>query len=148
MSQSGISNPQHSNPSIPINFPTDSGTAHPSSNSLQILGTQIVETSGAGNVVTIFQKFNITSPVAYPYTTLSTDYVILVDSSMSRTIIPLASSYEGLAYVIKDIVGSADTNPITIEPSGKNVDGQSSTTISNSYGSLSIVYNGSEWNII
>lgn len=91
---------------------------------------------------------NLTTPGAYPYTTLTTDDVILVDSSSSRTIVPLGSPINGTRYIIKDNVGSAGTNNITVTPSGKNIDGQASFIINTNYGSITIVYNGSEWSVI
>jgi len=89
----------------------------------------------------------ITTPGAYPYTTLTTDYVILVDSSVARTITPLAAPVTGTTYVIKDSAGTSGTNPITVTPSGKNIDGAASYVLSSNYGSICIVYNGTEWNI-
>jgi hypothetical protein len=94
------------------------------------------------------QYVNVTTPGAYPYTTLISDFLILVDSSAARTITPLASPATGAKYVIKDNVGSAATNTITITPSGKNIDGAASATITSNYGSITIVYNGTQWNII
>lgn len=88
----------------------------------------------------------VTTPGAYPYTTLATDYMILVDSSAARTITPMASPQAGIVYVIKDSVGSAATNNITITPSGKNIDGAASFVLSNNYASVTIIYNGTEWN--
>jgi hypothetical protein len=49
---------------------------------------------------------------------------------------------------IKDSVGSAGTNNITITPSGKNIDGVASYVIATNYGSADIVYNGSEWSVL
>lgn len=94
------------------------------------------------------QVVHITTPGAYPYTTLTTDYVILVDTSAARTITPMASPVTGQMYVIKDNVGSAAANNITVTPSGKNIDGAASTTINVNFGSITIVYNGTQWNII
>ncbi len=88
------------------------------------------------------------TPAAYPYTTVPQDAVILVDTSAARTIIPLASPTTGQKHVIKDSVGSASANNITITPSGKNIDGAASRTIASNYGSVTIVYNGTEWSII
>ncbi len=90
----------------------------------------------------------ITSPGAYPYTTLPQDGVILVDSSSARTIVPLASPTTGQMHRIKDNVGSAAANNITITPSGKNIDGAASFVINTNYGSVDIVYNGTEWSIL
>lgn len=94
------------------------------------------------------QVVAITTPGGYPYTTLASDYVILVDSSAARSIVPMASPVTGQTYRIKDNVGTAAANNITITPSGKNVDGAASTVINVNYGSVDIVYNGTQWNIL
>lgn len=107
--------------------------------------------SGTGNtgwVSIAANNVNVTTPGAYPYTTLATDYVILVDTSSARTINPMGSPATGQMYVIKDSVGSAAANNITITPTGKNIDGAASSTINLNYGSVTIVYNGTEWSII
>jgi len=90
----------------------------------------------------------IKSPGAYPYTTIPQDTVILVDSSSARTIVPLASPTTGQMHRIKDNVGSAAANNITITPSGKNIDGAASYVINTNYGAVDIVYNGTEWSVL
>lgn len=90
----------------------------------------------------------LTTPGAYPYTTLTTDYIILVDTSAARTITPLGSPVTGTVYVIKDSVGSAAANNITVTPSGKNIDGAASFVMNTNYQSITIVYNGTEWSKI
>jgi hypothetical protein len=87
-------------------------------------------------------------PGAYPYTTIPQDNVILVDSSAARTIIPLASPTAGQMHRIKDSTGSAGTNNITITPSGHTIDGAVSKVINISFGSVDIVYSGTEWKIL
>ena len=110
---------------------------------------QQLQTHIAGVINTVSGRVvKITTPGAYPYTTLTTDYVILVDTSSARTITPLAAPVTGTTYRIKDSVGSAAANNITITPSGKNIDGAASTTININYGSVDIVYNGTEWSIL
>lgn len=91
------------------------------------------------------QRVAVTTPGAYPYTTLVTDYVILVDTSSARTINLLASPETGRTYRIKDNVGLAATNNITITG---NIDGAASATIKLNYGSMDVVYNGTEWSIL
>lgn len=90
----------------------------------------------------------ITTPGAYPYTTLITDYVILVDTSVARTITPLAAPVTGTTYRIKDNVGSAAANNITITPSGKNIDGAASYVINTNYGAVDICYQGTQWIVL
>lgn len=90
---------------------------------------------------------SVVTPGAYPYTTLADDALILVDTSSARTIIPMAAPATGRRYTIKDSVGSAAANNITITPSGKNVDGAASQTINIAYGSATLIYNGTEWSL-
>lgn len=90
----------------------------------------------------------VVTPGAYPYTTVPQDAVILVDTASARSIVPLASPTTGQMHRIKDNVGSAAANNITITPSGKNIDGAASSTININYGSITIIYNGTEWSIV
>ena len=53
MSQSGVLDVINSSPTIPTTFDTDSGSAIPVANVLDILGTQGITTSGAGKAVTV-----------------------------------------------------------------------------------------------
>ena len=53
MSQAGILNAASSNPGIPTDFVTDSGTAIPVANTLDILGGSGITTSAVGNTITI-----------------------------------------------------------------------------------------------
>jgi hypothetical protein len=90
----------------------------------------------------------LTTPGAYPYTTLTTDYVILMNTSSARTINLIASPVTGTTYRIKDNTGSAGTNNITVSGNGNNIDGSASYTISMNYDSIDLVYNGTQWNIL
>ena len=89
----------------------------------------------------------VKAPGAYPYTTVPQDGLIIVDSSSARTIVPLASPTTGQKHIIKDNVGSAASNNITITPSGKNIDGAASFVMSTNYQSITIIYNGVQWTI-
>ena len=112
-----------------------------------IAGTGIGITNAAGTI-TIASALTPTTPGAYPYTTLATDQLILVDSSVARTIIPISSPATGQTYIIKDNVGTAALNNITVTPSGKNIDGSASYIINTNYGSITIIYNGTQWVIV
>lgn len=90
----------------------------------------------------------LTTPGAYPYTTLTTDYIILVDSTSARTINLISSPDTGTTYRIKDNGGLAGTNNITISGNGKNIDGSASYIVNTNYGSVDVAYNGTQWNVL
>jgi len=109
---------------------------------------KVIASTGQVPLIQSNDAVKITTPGAYPYTTIPQDAVILVDSSSARTIIPLASPTTGQRHRIKDNIGSAASNNITITPSGKNIDGAASFVIATNWGSVDIVFNGTQWNIL
>ncbi|CAM6053383.1 unnamed protein product [Sphagnum tenellum] len=71
-----------------------------------------------------------------------------VDVADSVTI-ELMTGYSGKTVVIKDEGGNAGTYPITVlGQTGDIIDGQTSWTIDINYGSLTLVYGSSNWNIV
>ena len=54
----------------------------------------------------------------------------------------------GKVYVIKDAVGDSNTNPITVLTTGSTIDNQVSYILDTGWGSITLVYNGIEWNVI
>lgn len=117
------------------------GITYTNTSSLNNVTTQVPEAKSNDALV-------IKIPGAYPYTTVPQDAVILVDTSAARTIVPLASATLGQRHTIKDNVGSAATNAITITPSGALIDGLASRTINSNWGSVDIVFAGTDWRII
>jgi hypothetical protein len=107
---------------------------------------QIKEMHLAGALITTSGRIvNTTTPGAYPYTTLTTDYIILVDTSSARTINLIASPVTGTIYRIKDNVGSAAANNITITPAAGNIDGSASYVIGANWGTVDLCYTGTKW---
>lgn len=80
----------------------------------------------------------------------TTDYVVIVNkSSGAATTVNLPSSpATGLIFVIKDGKGDAATNNITLTPAAGNIDGAGTYVMNQNYQSATIVYNGTQWNII
>ena len=91
------------------------------------------------------QTVGFTVPGAYPYSVLDTDNIILVNSSAPRTITMLASPNTGSFLAIKDALGLAATNNITVDGNGKNISG-SATYAMNVNSQLSyFLFNGTQW---
>ena len=94
------------------------------------------------------QKIDVTTVSTTPYAALATDTMILVNcSGGARTInLPAASGLTGKVYYIKKIDSS--TNAITVDGNASEViDGELTQTITGQYTSMSIVCDGSGWNI-
>lgn len=80
------------------------------------------------------------------YTALSTDYFIGVITGDSY-IITLPDGPEGTVFIVKDVLGDASTNPISIVNTAF-IDGIPSATIDVDYGALTFIYSNSAWNIV
>lgn len=103
-----------------------------------------------------FYQAQIVKTTAYNGTTTLgvSDYIALIRTSSSTSTITLpaiSSSNDGQVIIVKDNSGKAGTNYITINPTGSDkIDGSSTTSIRNNWGSLTFVaYNGSSsWRVI
>lgn len=100
-------------------------------------------TIGGGNPSPVTVT-NVTTPT---YTALATDYFLCVNTATNAVTITLPTGVLGTVYIIKDCSGNADNNPITINGTGDLVDG-SSATINVPYGSIEVIFNGTEWSIV
>lgn len=105
-------------------------------------GTQIIDVGGNPSPVTVT---NVTTPT---YTALATDYFICVDTATAPVTITLPTGILGTVYIVKDCSGDAATNPITIQGTGGQLVDGSIATINSPYGSISFVFNGTEWSIV
>jgi len=105
---------------------------------------QILKTDGAGYS---FDDVNAPQAVAAIASdvTLTNLTINLVDTSAVRSL-ALPSANTNLYLIIKDKTGSAGSNNITITtPGSETIDGVSTATISNAYGSLIIVSDGTNY---
>lgn len=84
------------------------------------------------------------------YDVTATDYIVIVNkASGEATAVNLpASPATGRVLIIKDGKGDAATNNITLTPAAGTIDGGASVVITSNYGSVAIVYNGTQWNVI
>jgi hypothetical protein len=90
----------------------------------------------------------VTTPGAYPYTATN-NTIILVDTASARTV-TLPAPTLNYCIIIKDAVGSAGTNNITVARNGtEKIDGiAASRTLASNWGSWSFVSNGTDWFMI
>ena len=81
------------------------------------------------------------------YTPDATEYFLGVIYNGSTTI-TLPAGTLGKVYVVKDSVGDANANPITVTTTGSSIDGQPNYILNTDWGSISLIYNGIEWNVV
>lgn len=118
-------------------------------------GTGISITNGAGSITiaaTGTTTFNVTSVnnAASPYTVLTTDNFIACQTSTGAITIRLPNApATGRAWIIKDSNGAAATNNITVTTVGGAVliDGSASQIIKANYQSISVLFDGTAYEI-
>ena len=90
---------------------------------------------------------SVTEVTTAEYTALATDYFLCVDHA-GQVVITLPTGILGTVYIVKDCSGNASVaNPIIVQGTAQNVDGATST-INTPYGSLTFIFNGTEWSIV
>jgi hypothetical protein len=88
---------------------------------------------------------DVTTPT---YTALATDYFLCVDTVTNAVTITLPTGILGTVYMVKDCSGNADTNNITIQGTGGQLVDGSVATINVPYGSIQLIFNGTEWSVV
>jgi hypothetical protein len=119
-------------------------------------GITVTPTTGTGsNTITISSSggafVDIRTAVATPITVVAaTDNVIDVAVPGPVAVaVTLPAGVLGQEFTIKDGLGlAAVATPITITPAAGTIDGAATAVIDAPYGSLTLVYNGTQWLII
>lgn len=116
-----------------------------------VSGATVVDNPGQNRlditISTTTAALVITTPGAYPYTVLVTDDVVLVDTASARTInLPNPATYTK-RLTIKDAIGSAGTNAITIARFGsETIDGVAASYVFRAgWGSITFISNLTNW---
>lgn len=89
------------------------------------------------------------SPVALTKTAMTT--IILASPAatpVSYTLRLPNAPLKNDVFVIKDAAGNAATYTLTVSGNGKNIDGASNRAITTNRGSITVVYDGTEWMVI
>jgi hypothetical protein len=79
-----------------------------------------------------------------------TDYFIGASNNTGATFVVNlpATPDTGEVYIVKDILGIAGTDLISISGGAILIDGAATAVINTDYGSLTFVFNGTEWSIV
>lgn len=143
-------------PTVATSYVTDSGTAVPAANILNVNGGDGIEVSanpnGSNNILISLtteavEYTNVTFAMS-PYTVLSTDYFLSVDASAGAVTINLPDApITNKQFVIKDRLGFANTNTITIKSltGASTIDGQATYSFTDNYESLECLYHSSNY---
>lgn len=91
---------------------------------------------GAPTVSYAAEKDNLITPTDYRFVT-----------GPATTLLP-ASPATNDVVVVKDITGLAESNPIVVGGNGNTIDGEDDWTLAVNWVSITLVFNGTEWNII
>jgi len=108
-------------------------------------GANTITISGAGN-----QIVTVRTAVATPVAVVNTDDVVdIAVPGPVAVAVTLPAGVLGRVFNIKDGLGlAAPATPITITPAAGTIDGAATATIDAPYGSLTLVYNGTQWIIL
>lgn len=134
-----------------VTINTDSGTAIFPGGVGNIVGDGNITVTASGDTVVITDTQAQVAPnytaIAFadsPYTLLSTDYFVSVDTSGGAVTIELPNTQTTLRLItIKDRTGNSNTNPISITTPGGvvTIDGVTTYSITEPFEAVDILYN-------
>jgi hypothetical protein len=97
-------------------------------------------------------QWTVTDVSSTSYNVTKNDVVLLVDTGAARTInLPAVSERRGRVLLIKDEVGTASSNNITVSRAGSDtIDGNNTSVVmSANFGSILLIAgNGTEWHVL
>lgn len=102
-----------------------------------------------GSAIAGFEGTTLISDADSPYAVLAADQAILVDSTAAVVTVTLpAAPLTNRRIEVKDKLGQAAAFAITVDGNGKNIDGVATQVLNVPYASITIIYNGTQWNIV
>lgn len=118
------------------------------------VSSAVVNTVGLDSIIfaNLSNSNIITAPTAVTtatYTMLASDQFLVCNraGTIGITLVSAVGLGLGRRIIVKDNSGAASTNNITITSSGANIDGAATYVISTNYGSITLIYNGTQWNV-
>lgn len=87
---------------------------------------------------------HVTQVTTPEYTATAGDYYLCV-THVGQVVVTLPPGILGTVYIIKDCSGNA--GPIIVQGTGQNVD-IGTATINAPFGSITVIFNGTSWNIV
>lgn len=112
----------------------------------QILGWRCVGGGSPGTWVEIGAGRYSRSVAVNTTLSVVSDHIVFVNKPGAAAEITLpASPVSGLEYIVKDTSGAAASFNVTVNGNGKNIDGSGTYVISTNYGSVRVLYDGTEW---
>lgn len=134
------------------------GNVGPTAGVINIVGSGTIAVTGNPGTSTLTISGTATSNLtitsvnfaASPYTVLTTDQFLAVNSTGGAITIRLPNApATGRVIYIKDVLGTANTNSITLTTVGGSVtiDGATTFVMNTQYESVSVVFTGSSYSI-
>jgi len=80
------------------------------------------------------------------YSATAEEYFLGVIADGGCTV-TLPSGTTGKVFIIKDSIGDATANPITVQGTGSTIDGEPTYVLDSDWASIGLIYNGIEWNV-
>jgi len=108
-------------------------------------GAQTITISSSGT-----QVLAVRTAVATPVTVTTGDEVVSIEVPGPVAVaVTLPAGVTGQVFNIKDGLGlAAPATPITITPTASTIDGAATATINVPFGSLTLVFTGTEWKLL
>ena len=117
------------------------------SGDLTVLGNIFGNTLTVNNIInsgTVINSLVASTGITF---TIGNQYFNSIGSGTTIVNMPPIPA-SGVTYVIKDADGVAGTTPITVSGNGNTIDGSGTQDIATNYGSFTLIFGITEWNII
>jgi len=137
-------------PALTYDSDRTTGSYLPAIGSLGLVanGDELITLDGINTVLILDAGQVVQTRTGGATTLTAADYVYLCNVGSVTVTLPAAPTL-GQVYHIKDSGGNASGGtPIEIAGGGNNIDGNSTIEIRRQYGSFTVIYNGTEWNIL